>query len=72
MRGALGVVLRETFQGLADDFEVAFHGLPQKAIAVVVLYRLAAHNLTDEIRGVANVLKQLGRFRLHKRAGVSC
>jgi hypothetical protein len=44
----------------------------------LVIYRAPDQRMIDEVvtvdegRGIANVVKQLGRFRLHKRAVASC
>src|SRR5438105_5059853 len=56
----------------ADDFEVALDRLPQQTLAPIVIGRLAPRGLTNEGRGIADVLKQLGRLRLHRRAAATC
>ena len=68
----LGIVLGEAFNGLADDLEISLDSLPEQAISVVVVECLAAYRIAEEGGGVANVLKQLGRLWLHRRAVASC
>lgn len=71
MRNRVLVMLRQAIHGFTDDLEVALYRLPQQAVVLVVVQCLAPHGLAYEGRRVANILKQLGRLRMNRRADVT-
>ena len=68
----LGIVLGEAFNGFADDLEISLDSLLEQAVSVVIVESLAAYRIANEGGGGADVLKQLGRLWLHRRAVASC
>lgn len=66
-----GIGCRKALYGLANDFEVALHGLAHHAVGSIALERHAARHLHDERRRVPDVLKQLRRARRQKQDGAS-
>lgn len=69
--GGVRVVLLKAAQGFTDDLKVALQGLAQQP----VLLKLHQHHTVgccfDKVRRVANIFKQLGRARMHRRFGVN-
>ncbi len=69
-RGSQRVMLRQAFDGLADDLEIALDGLAQQAITLVVRQTAILRHLTNEGSRI-DVLKQFCRPGQHTQAGAS-
>jgi hypothetical protein len=70
-RSGRGVCCGKTFDSLTNDLEISLNGLPQHAVSGISLQRHADRDISNKLRGVAVVFKQLRRARMHRPGGVS-